>query len=140
MTINQLAEYMEWENVNRAIPKVLEFLVAPHPRVRWAAINVIGQTATDHGKQLRKKYLKEVYEGLIKCLGDTNIRILTHACGATVNFCSVPQEDCTNEETPYLEAVLDRLHKILTSESMIKLDLIAQCTTAIASVAELSKQ
>lgn len=59
---------------------VLKYLMDPHPRVRYAACNAIGQMATDFAPTFEKKYHESVIPGLLTLLDDIeNPRVQAHA-------------------------------------------------------------
>uniref|UniRef100_A0A6M2DRC2 Putative karyopherin importin beta 3 n=1 Tax=Xenopsylla cheopis TaxID=163159 RepID=A0A6M2DRC2_XENCH len=122
---------------------VLNFLQDPHPRVRYAACNAIGQMSTDFAPIFEKKFHNKVVPGLLMVLEDNmNPRVQAHAGAALVNF----SEDCPkNILTQYLESIMAKLEAILTAkfkelvEKGTKL-VLEQVVTTIASVADTSEK
>jgi hypothetical protein len=49
---------------------VLNSFYDPHPRVRWAAINAIGQLSTDLGPDLQNQYHQRVLPALAAAMDD----------------------------------------------------------------------
>lgn len=49
---------------------VLNSFQHPHPRVRWAAINAIGQLSTDLGHVLQTQYNQSVLPALVGAMDD----------------------------------------------------------------------
>lgn len=49
---------------------VLNSFQHPHPRVRWAAINAIGQLSTDLGPVLQTQYNQSVLPALVGAMDD----------------------------------------------------------------------
>ncbi|RVW50297.1 Importin-5 [Vitis vinifera] len=47
-----------------------EYIPNPHPRVRWAAINAIGQLSTDMGPDLQVQYHQRVLPALAASMDD----------------------------------------------------------------------
>lgn len=77
--------------LDNIVQVVLKHLMDPHPRVRYAACNAIGQMATDFAPTFEKKYHEQVIPGLLSLLDDVqNPRVQAHAGAALVNF----SEDC----------------------------------------------
>lgn len=73
---------------------VLKSFQDPHPRVRWAAINAIGQLSTDLGPDLQQQYHQQVLPALVGAMDDfQNPRVQAHAASAVLNF----SENCTPE-------------------------------------------
>lgn len=57
------------DNITNA---VLRYLLDPHPRVRYAACNAIGQMSTDFSPVFEKKFHEQVIPGLLSLLDDTD--------------------------------------------------------------------
>ncbi|GAB0100009.1 importin-5 [Sergentomyia squamirostris] len=118
---------------------VLGYLRDPHPRVRYAACNAIGQMSTDFAPVFEKKFHEQVVPGLLGLLDDVeNPRVQAHAGAALVNF----SEDCPKSIlTRYLDGIMQKLEFILKMkfkefcEKGTKL-VLEQVVTTIASVAD----
>lgn len=121
----------------------LKYLADPHPRVRYAACNAIGQMATDFAPVFEKKFHNYVIPGLLTLLDDVaNPRVQAHAGAALVNF----SEDCPKTIlTRYLDGIMSKLEAILTTkfnelvEKGTKL-VLEQVVTTIASVADTTEK
>ncbi|KAF7281384.1 karyopherin beta 3 [Rhynchophorus ferrugineus] len=128
--------------VSGVMDGVLRYLQDPHPRVRYAACNAIGQMSTDFAPVFEKKFHENVVPGLLMLLDDNaNPRVQAHAGAALVNFA----EDCPKYIlTPYLDPLMAKLEGILTSkvkelvEKGTKL-VLEQVVTTIASVADTAE-
>lgn len=122
---------------------VLTYLQDPHPRVRYAACNAIGQMSTDFAPVFEKKFHDRVVPGLLMVLDDNeNPRVQAHAGAALVNF----SEDCPKTIlTQYLDGIMGKLEAILSAkfkelvEKGTKL-VLEQVVTTIASVADTSEK
>ncbi|XP_011878216.1 PREDICTED: importin-5 [Vollenhovia emeryi] len=122
---------------------VIQYLQDPHPRVRYAACNAVGQMSTDFSPTFEKKFHDKVIPGLLMVLDDNaNPRVQAHAGAALVNF----SEDCPkNILTPYLDAIMAKLESILTAKfhelvaKGTKL-VLEQVVTTIASVADTCEE
>lgn len=122
---------------------VLKFLRDPHPRVRYATCNAIGQMCTDFQPVFEKRFHERVVPGLLSLLDDVeNPRVQAHAGAALVNF----SEGCPkNILTRYLDAIMMKLEAILDSkfkefcEKGTKL-VLEQVVTTIASVADTAEK
>lgn len=99
------------ENIMAA---VINYLRDPHPRVRYAACNAIGQMSTDFAPVFEKKFHEQVIPGLLSLLDDIeNPRVQAHAGAALVNF----SEDCPKQIlTRYLDSIMNKLEAILTAK------------------------
>ena len=87
---------------------VLNYINDPHPRVRFACCNALGQMSTDFAPIFEKKFHGKVVPGLLHLMDDNaNPRVQAHAGAALVNF----SEDCPkNILAPYLDAIIGNLH------------------------------
>lgn len=61
---------MTIKNLEQVVAMVLNSFQDPHPRVRWAAINAIGQLSTDLGPDLQVKYHQQVLPALAGAMDD----------------------------------------------------------------------
>ncbi|XP_070496261.1 importin-5 [Chironomus tepperi] len=121
----------------------LKYLADPHPRVRYAACNAIGQMCTDFAPVFEKKFHAQVIPGLLNLLDDhANPRVQAHAGAALVNF----SEDCPKTIlTRYLDGIMNKLGAILNTkfnelvEKGTKL-VLEQVVTTIASVADTTEK
>lgn len=119
---------------------VIGFLADPHPRVRYAACNAIGQMSTDFAPIFEKKFHEQVIPGLLSLLDDVeNPRVQAHAGAALVNF----SEDCPkNILTKYLDNIMNKLGSLLSTKFNEMMNstgtkgVLEQIVTTIASVAD----
>uniref|UniRef100_A0A8C5BKH7 TOG domain-containing protein n=1 Tax=Gadus morhua TaxID=8049 RepID=A0A8C5BKH7_GADMO len=88
---------------------VLLFCSDPHPRVRYAACNAIGQMATDFAPTFQKKFHDKVISALLQTMEDqTNPRVQAHAAAALINF----TEDCPKSLLLVLEQVVTSIASV----------------------------
>jgi HEAT repeat len=68
----QYDEYMQvmTKNLGPVVDMVLNSFRDPHPRVRWAAINTIGQLSTDLGPVLQQEHHQRVLPALVGAMDD----------------------------------------------------------------------
>ncbi|KAM7363450.1 karyopherin beta 3 [Cochliomyia hominivorax] len=125
--------------LDQVMSGVLNFLRDPHPRVRYAACNAIGQMSTDFAPTFEKKFHEQVVPGLLSLLDDVqNPRVQAHAGAALVNF----SEDCPkNILTRYLNGIMAKLEAVLNSKFKELVEkgnklVLEQVVTTIASVAD----
>lgn len=57
-------------NLEQVVSMVLNSFQDPHARVRWAAINAIGQLSTDLGPDLQMQYHNRVLPALASSMDD----------------------------------------------------------------------
>ncbi|XP_076913709.1 uncharacterized protein LOC143572424 isoform X2 [Bidens hawaiensis] len=123
------------KNLEQVVTMVLNSFQDPHPRVRWAAINAIGQLATDLGPDLQVQYHQRVLPALAAAMDDfNNPRVQAHAASAVLNF----SENCTPDIlTPYLDGIVSKLLVLLQNgKQMVQEGAL----TALASVADSSQE
>ncbi|KAK4780624.1 hypothetical protein SAY87_016730 [Trapa incisa] len=123
------------KNLDRVISMVLASFQDPHPRVRWAAINAVGQLSTDLGPDLQVQHHQQVLPALAGAMDDFhNPRVQAHAASAILNF----SENCTPEILlPYLDGIVSKLLVLLQNgKQMVQEGAL----TALASVADSSQE
>ncbi|GAB2222582.1 hypothetical protein Droror1_Dr00016701 [Drosera rotundifolia] len=123
------------KNLEQVMNMVLSSFVDPHPRVRWAAINAIGQLSTDLGPDLQEKHHQRVLPALAAAMDDyQSPRVQAHAASAVLNF----SENCKPEIlTPYLDGLVGKLLILLQNgKQMVQEGAL----TALASVADASQE
>ncbi|KAK9289466.1 hypothetical protein L1049_007621 [Liquidambar formosana] len=123
------------KNLEQVVSMVLNSFQDPHPRVRWAAINAIGQLSTDLGPDLQVQYHHRVLPALAAAMDDfRNPRVQAHAASAVLNF----SENCTPDIlTPYLDGIVSKLLVLLQNgKQMVQEGAL----TALASVADSSQE
>ncbi|KAL3083321.1 hypothetical protein niasHS_011123 [Heterodera schachtii] len=123
---------------NFVLPKMAD----PHPRVRYAVCNAIGQMCTDFQPTIQKKCHERIVPVLLEAMADMSVpRVAAHAAAAMVNFC----EDCPKSIISiYLPSIMERLESVLsqTFQQMMtngKKLVLEQIITTIASVADAAQ-
>ncbi|XP_052402072.1 importin-5 [Carassius gibelio] len=122
---------------------VLLFCQDPHPRVRYAACNAVGQMATDFAPTFQKKFHDKVISALLQTMEDqSNPRVQAHAAAALINF----TEDCPKSLlAPYLDSLVQHLHVIMVAKLQELIQkgtklVLEQVVTSIASVADTAEE
>ncbi|CAG8467268.1 7180_t:CDS:10 [Paraglomus occultum] len=116
--------------LGKIIDLVLPYLRDPHPRVRYAACNAVGQMSTDFQDSLQKKYHNPVLTSLIPVMDAPESRVQAHAAAALVNFCEAADKSILE---PYLDVIFEKLLVLLKSG---KTYVQEQAITTIATVAD----
>ncbi|KAL6068524.1 Importin-5 [Balamuthia mandrillaris] len=116
------------EVLDLILPKVSD----PHPRVRWAACNTIGQMSSDFGPTIQRKFHDKLIPALVQVMEDKDHpRVQSHAASAVINFC----EHCTSPLLePYLDGLLGKLVGLLQGGKKIVQE---QAITAVAAIADV---
>ncbi|XP_010535931.1 PREDICTED: importin-5-like [Tarenaya hassleriana] len=123
------------KNLEQVVSMVLSQFHSTHPRVRWAAINAVGQLSTDLGPDLQNQHHQRVLPALAAAMDDfQNPRVQAHAASAVLNF----SENCTPEIlVPYLDGIVSKLLVLLQNgKQMVQEGAL----TALASVADSSQE
>ena len=117
------------------VPTMLPFLQDPHPRVRHAACNCVGQLSTDLAPEMQKMFHSEILQSLVPTLDDPVCRVRTHAGAALVNFIDDAPKHVI---MPYLDPLCQKLAIVLeqhfkqTGPFMV----LEQLCTTVAAVAD----
>lgn len=132
-------------DIDRVVGGILNFLDDPHPRVRHAACNAIGQMATDFAPEFEKKFHSQVIPALCRLIVDfSHIRVQAHSACAMINFF----EQCSQEIlSGYLDPITEHI-QVAMSRYMTegipkeegKLFVIECIIVALSSVADSSAE
>lgn len=132
-------------DLNRVVTGILSFLDDPHPRVRYAACNAIGQMATDFAQDFENQFHSQVIPALCRLLIDfSQIRVQAHSACAMINFFEqCPQEILANYLAPiteHIEVALSRYMSDGIPKDECKLFVIENVIVALSSVADSSAE
>src|ERR1700742_1486779 len=116
------------------LDKVLELVVPalrdPHPRVRWAGCNALGQMSTDFAGPMQERYHQVVLPTIIPVLDSVEPRVQAHAAAALVNFCEEAEKEVLE---PYLGDLLQHLLQLLRTDKRFVQE---QALSTIATIAD----
>ncbi|KAK2743567.1 hypothetical protein FQN55_007165 [Onygenales sp. PD_40] len=133
MAISAISEgcrdLMEGE-LDQVLALVVPALQDPHPRVRFAGCNALGQMSTDFAPTMQEKYHQIVLGNILPVLDSTEPRVQAHAAAALVNFCEEAEKEILE---PYLEGLLRHLLQLLRSP---KRYVQEQALSTIATIAD----
>ena len=119
------------------LDKVLDLVVPalkdPHPRVRWAGCNALGQMSTDFAPVMEQKYASVVLTSIIPVLESPEPRVQSHAAAALVNFSEEAERGILE---PYLDPLLSHLLELLKSPKQFVQE---QALSTIATVADAAE-
>ena len=116
--------------LDKVLDLVLPALQDPHPRVRWAGCNALGQMSTDFATTIEEKYHHIVLPAIVPVLESTEPRVQSHAAAALVNFCEEADPETLE---PYLDNLISQLMSLLQSP---KTFVQEQALSTIATVAD----
>lgn len=116
--------------LDKVLDLVLPALRDPHPRVRWAGCNALGQMSTDFAGPMQEKYHDVVLPNIIPVLESPEPRVQAHAAAALVNFCEEAEKEILE---PYLDNLLQHLLRLLQSDKRFVQE---QALSTIATVAD----
>lgn len=120
--------------LNNVVAMVVANLADTHARVRWAAVNTIGQLCTDFGPELQEAYHAELLPALCRAMDDASFRVQGHAASAIINFCEHAERETLE---PYLEPLLTKLLMLLQRNVR---HVQEQAVTAVASIADVAEE
>lgn len=120
------------------LKQVLELVVPalkdPHPRVRWAGCNALGQMSTDFAPTMQREYYNTVLSAILPVLDSPEARVKSHAAAALVNFCEEADKSVLE---PYLDGLLSALYRLLQND---KRYVQEQALSTIATIADAAEQ
>ncbi|KAK0713787.1 armadillo-type protein [Lasiosphaeria miniovina] len=137
MAISAISEGCREQMIGELKP-VLELVVPalrdPHPRVRWAGCNALGQMSTDFAPTMQKDYYDVVLKAIVPVLESPEARVKSHAAAALVNFCEEAEKSVLE---PYLDELLSQLFQLLQNE---KRYVQEQALSTIATIADAAEK
>jgi HEAT repeat protein/cation transport regulator ChaB len=120
--------------LHQVLDLVVPALKDPHPRVRWAGCNALGQMSTDFAPTMQKDYYDTVLKAIIPVLDSPEPRVKSHAAAALVNFCEEAEKSILE---PYLDELLSHLFQLLQNS---KRYVQEQALSTIATIADAAEQ
>jgi importin-5 len=112
-----------------------------HPRVRWAACNLIGQLCTDFYPKIQTEFNDKILTHLISVLQENiksvdlvphSYRVSRHVCSALINFCV---DADANWLLPYTPTLLESLYP-LTNRNC-PLQVLIEVVSVITSLTQV---
>jgi cation transport regulator ChaB len=119
--------------LSQVLDLVVPALRDPHPRVRWAGCNALGQMSTDFAPKMQTDHYDRVLKAIVPVLGSPESRVKSHAAAALVNFCEEAEKSVLE---PYLDELLSHLFQLLQSE---KRYVQEQALSTIATIADAAE-
>lgn len=108
----------------------------PHTRVRWAAINAIGQFCMDFGSEVTERFHHKIVPVLIDAVGDfQNTHVQAQAAEAVVSFCGVCGADVLKR---WLYELIEKLRLLLQSGKCMQQEIALAALAAVADSAQLA--
>ncbi|KAI0077247.1 ARM repeat-containing protein [Panus rudis PR-1116 ss-1] len=128
------------EELGKVVDLVTPMFSDPHPRVRFAACQCIGQLCTDLEGIIQEEYHQQLLTALIHTLEAPEPRVHSHAAAALINFCEGVEREVL---LPYLDPIVERLLKLLNPGAsggpQPKRYVQEQAITTLAMVADASE-
>ncbi|KAI0364989.1 ARM repeat-containing protein [Pilatotrama ljubarskyi] len=129
------------QELGKIVDLVTPMFKDPHPRVRYAACQCIGQLCTDLEEVVQEKYHEQIFAALIPALEAPEARVHAHAAAALINFCEGVERETL---IPYLDSIVERLLKLLNPAAsdpskQPKRYVQEQVITTLAMVADASE-
>ncbi|KAI0350577.1 ARM repeat-containing protein [Trametes cingulata] len=129
------------QELGKIVELVTPMFKDPHPRVRYAACQCIGQLCTDLEEVVQEKYHEQIFAALIPALEAPEARVHAHAAAALINFCEGVERETL---IPYLDSIVERLLRLLNPAAsdparQPKRYVQEQVITTLAMVADASE-
>ncbi|KAI0005217.1 importin beta-3 subunit [Xylariaceae sp. FL0662B] len=121
------------KELSQVLQLVVPALKDPHPRVRWAGCQALGQMSTDFAPTMQKEYYDTVLKAIIPVLDSPEGRVKAHAAAALVNFCEEAEKSILE---PYLDDLLSHLFQLLQND---KRYVQEQALSTIATIADAAE-
>jgi hypothetical protein len=123
------------ESQGELVGMCLTGLRDPHPKVRWAACQALGQMCTDLGPDLQEAHATTILPALMAAMEDFSApRVQAHASAAVVNFSEGCEPDLM---APYLDPLIAQLVALLQRGKKLVQE---GALTALASVADCAQE
>ena len=119
--------------LDQVLDLVIPSLKDPHPRVRWAGCNALGQMSTDFAPVMEQKYHTMVLSNIIPVLESPEPRVQSHAAAALVNFTEEAEKAVLE---PYLDQLLSHLLQLLSSPKQFVQEQVLSTIATVADAAE----
>ncbi|OAQ66687.1 importin beta-3 subunit [Pochonia chlamydosporia 170] len=119
--------------LSQVLDLVIPALQDPHPRVRWAGCNALGQMSTDFAPKMQTDFYDRVLKAVVPVLNSPEARVKSHAAAALVNFCEEAEKSILE---PYLDDLLSHLFQLLQSD---KRYVQEQALSTIATIADAAQ-
>ena len=119
--------------LSQVLDLVVPALQDPHPRVRWAGCNALGQMSTDFAPKMQTDFYDRVLKAVVPVLNSPEARVKSHAAAALVNFCEEAEKSILE---PYLDDLLSHLFQLLQSEKRFVQE---QALSTIATIADAAQ-
>lgn len=135
MSLSQVGEYVK--NVDDIAPiagLVLKYLRDSHPKIRFAALHVIGQIADDCQPEFQTKFHGDVIPALLNKLTEEVPRVLAHVLAALTNFLEGTPTELTKT---YLEVVLNAVFPFVQKGTSLVRE---NALSAVAAAAESARE
>lgn len=134
MVISQISEGSQkqiMQQLGEIVNMVIKYFQDPHPRVRYAAINCIGQIATDFSPELQQNYHAVGLPALVQAMGDSSsAQVQGHAASCVINFAEGMETSVMQE---YAQPIVEKLLQLVQVNDQY---VVEQSLTAIAAMAD----
>lgn len=136
MAVSLIAEGCQ-RRLREILPDVVALIMPrvhdEHPRVRWSALNALGQLANDFRPVFQNDYHEAVMPLFCEMLADQqNPKVQANAAAAITSYSELAPVETI---VPYLDSVLSNLHVLLGSPNALVMEKCVTCTGAMALIA-----
>ncbi len=131
LAASNVGEYVQDpKSLATLIPIVVQHVLHPQPRVRYAALHCLGQVSEDCDEEFRDMYHDKIMPALMAELDDPVARVQRHACASMCNFLDNIKDELMDQYVNVLMPKLAQLMKV--AEPIVQEYIIS----VIASIAE----
>ena len=111
------------------VPPLVEHIKHRNPKVRYAALHVIGQFADDMAVKFQEVFHDQVFPALVAALDDPVPRVAAHACAALTNFCEYANPTVL---MPHVKGVCEKLCHLIQNGVIFVKENAVTCLSEIA--------
>lgn len=117
-------------HIEELLKSVIPLTCDAHQRIRWAAINCVGQMCQDFGPTLQRKYGKDITAAIVRGMGDACPRVAAHAASCIVNFVDTGGEDAA---VTYGPQFLEGLRALCGSQKLKVQEIVTEALSNLVS-------
>lgn len=118
------------DNLGDFTSMVVPFFSDEHPRVRYAALNTLGQMCTDFGPYLQEEHHGAIFPKLLLQMETEQVpKVQAHCCACIINWCENLDPTALG---PYLSRLMNALGGVIKNGAVIAQEqaLVALCAVA----------
>eukprot|EP01105_Mastigella_eilhardi_P026308 TRINITY_DN7519_c0_g1_i1.p1 TRINITY_DN7519_c0_g1~~TRINITY_DN7519_c0_g1_i1.p1 ORF type:complete len:1084 (+),score=338.99 TRINITY_DN7519_c0_g1_i1:30-3254(+) len=108
---------------------ILPMLDDPHARVRWAALNCIGEMFSHFAPEFEAMYGSDILARIFAKIGDQALRVKAHCCTVLTNYA----ENCEQKDlVPHLSQILSQFTTLLGISNVYFQEVVLEALSSVA--------